>query len=429
MTKEFQLSNRLRTSVTLLLLLTPVLTNLVEHAGSTITLILTLFGIYIFYICEKKYSSRTTPISSWEKAIMGVFVLYFVFSTVFIVAHNSFNGIPIFDADIDHELRMLTFIPIYYLFIRTKPSIEAIWYSLIIAAIASGVYAFAAALATGFSDRVVGPYNPVLFGYISVALAFMSLSSYRFFYQKNKKLIILPLLGFACGLLAAFLSGTRGSVLTIPFLLIVFIFQIWPHLKIYNTKIVVGGIISVMVLLFLLFPHTRLAERFERGIEGARVYINNINCVECHEKYETAHLQLWTEALLIIKKHPFTGVGPDGYRKIVKERTENREIAPGIEIYQTPHNLYLTMLTSYGIWGFIVLMVFFLVPFASLAYSIRKNEGDENLRDIAYCGFFLIVGYMLFSMTGALFIRNILIAFYAIMLAVILSANRTAFKP
>lgn len=428
MTQKFQLSKNFRFIVILLLLLTPILMNLVEHASSGIVLLLTLTGIYAFITSGQIKGSRKSLFSSWEKAIMGVFAFYFAFVLLMNVAHNFYNDISVLKVDVDNELRMLAFLPIYYLFVVSKPQKETIWFSVIFGAIASGIYALIMSLISDFSSRVVGPYNPILFGCVSSALSFMSLYSYRYFNQEKKKLIFLPILGIAGGLLATFLSGTRGAVIAIPFLVVIFLFYIRPFLRAYNAKFLLGAIGGACIILLVLFPNTHMAERFERGIEGAKVYISNPNCFECIEQYDTAYLRLWTEAFVIIKNNPLTGVGPDGYRKAVTERVEQEQIAPGIEKLKTPHNMYLMMLTSYGAGGLLVLVVFFMVPLVGLVYTIRKYDGNAYSRDIAYCGLSLIVGYMVFSLTESLFNRNLPVAFYIVMLAAILSANKNSFK-
>jgi len=422
MIQETQIPNKLRTAVIFLVLMTPAFTNLVEHAGSIIMLFLTLLGIYTFYKQGRiEYSIR-------EKQIIWVFAAYFFFSLVMSVAHNIAGDISMFKLNIDHSIRMLSIIPIYYLFIQVRLEKKIIWYSVIAGAIASGMYALFTSIVTGFASRIIGPYNPCLFGYFSVALAFMSLSGYHFFYKKDKRLVILPLFGFMCGLLAAFFSGTRGSVVTIPFLTIVFIFQIRQHISSFNTKIVVAFIAAVFVFLLILFPHTHLSKRFLKGIDEARYFIKNHECVECIGKYDAHHLRMWMEALIIIKDHPIAGVGSKGYRKIVTARVDNHEIAPGIEIFKTPHNMYLTMLTSYGIFGLIVLLAFFLIPLSAILHAINNSRDNSDLTAISYCGIFLIAGYMLFSMTGALFIRNMLITFYIVSLSAVLSVNRPITK-
>ncbi|MGB9499826.1 MAG: O-antigen ligase family protein [Dissulfuribacterales bacterium] len=412
------MTNKLRSVVIFIILLAPASTNLVRHAGSSIMLVLTLLGIYTFFKRGRiEFSTR-------EKGIMGTFAGYFFFCLLMSAGHNLFNGISPFKWDVDHEVRMLTILPIYYLFIQAKLEREIIWYGVVAGAISSGIYALFESIATGFSSRIIGPYNPCLFGYFSVALAFMSLSGYHFFYNKNKKLIILPLLGFICGLLAAFFSGTRGSVITIPFLTLLFIFQIKRHLNHFNTKITLAAIISIFIFMLLLFPHTYLEERFKKGIDEARYYIKNHECVACIEKHEAHHLRMWIEALNIIKDHPITGVGANGYQQIVISRINNHKIASGIEDFQSPHNMYLTMLTAHGIFGLIVLLAIFLVPLSGMIYGIKNSGENSDLKDISYCGLFLIVGYILFSMTGTLFNRNMLISFYIILIAATLSVNR-----
>ncbi len=423
MTREKEISNKLRSAVIVMILLTPAFTNLIEHAGSVTMVLMTLIGVYTFYQLGRiEYSRR-------EKAIMGVFVLYFFFSLVMSAVHNFLGGISIFKWNSDHAVRMLTILPIYYLFIQTKLEQKTIWYSVVAGAVASGMYALFTSIATNFSSRIIGPYNPCLFGYFSVALSFMSLSGYHFFYEKDKKLILLPLFAFMCGLLAAFFSGTRGSVVTIPFLTVVFIFQIKRHLKEFNTRIAVSAITAIFIFLLLLFPHTTLSERFKKGVDEARYYIKNHECVECIGKYDAHHLRMWMEAMVIIKDHPAIGVGPKGYKKFVTDRINQHKIAPGIEIFDTPHNMYLSMMTSYGIFGLIVILAFYLVPLSAFLYAIRNNRNRSDLIDISYCGLFLIAGYMLFSMTGTLFIRNMLISFYIIMLSAILSIIRPAESP
>ncbi len=412
-----RLSDKISFFVAFLLVITPATTNLVEHAGSAILLLLVVTGIYGY--AKKGRVSFTKP----EKALISVFVLYFGFSLVMIILHHLFHGISLLRIDLDHESRMLAIIPIYYLFVQTRPSEQTLWNGIVAGAIATGIYALFRSIATDFSARIVGPYNPCLFGYFSVALAFMSLSGYHFYYKKNKKQVFLPLLGFTCGLLAAFFSGTRGSVLAIPVLTMVFVLQIRRHIKAVTAKIVLAAIFAVFTLLLIILPHTHLYERFQLGVAEAENFFKNYECADCFEEYQAHHLRMWMEALIIIKEHPLTGVGPKGYRRIVTHRIDTAQIAPGIEKFKTPHNMYLTMMTSYGISGFIMILAFFLVPLAGLAKAVRA-AGSDGTHDTAWCGIYLIIGYMLFSLTGTLFIRNMLISFYLIMLAAVFSQIR-----
>jgi len=135
-------------------------------------------------------------------------------------------------------------------------------------------------------------------------------------------------------------------------------------------------------------------------------------------------MRMWAQSLIILKDHYLFGVGPKGWQGRVKERVNKKEIAPGIERFQSPHNMYLAMMTSYGILGFIMLLLIFLLPLFSFSHAIKTNRDNPIIIGIAFSGLSLIFSFMLCSLTGTLFNRNIIISFYVIMLAATLSIMR-----
>jgi O-antigen ligase len=412
------LSNKIRIIINFLILLTPTLINLFKHAGSVILSLLVFFAIIVFFTTKQAAFSRH------EKLIMSSFAGYFLVCLIMSVAHNFFNQGSILQWEVDHELRMLAFAPIYYLFTKIKPKEWIFWCAILSAAILSGLYAFYVALGTHFSLRVIGPYNACLYGYLSITLAFMSLSGYRYFYEKDRKLGILPLLAFACGLLAAFLSGTRGSILAVPFLLILFLIQIYKYSKKLNLKQVIVSLCAIFIAFIFLFPSSFMLKRFNKAFDDVKYCIDNYDCVDCFKKNQAARMRMWVQSLIILKDHYLFGVGPKGWQERVKERVNKKEIAPGIERFQSPHNMYLAMMTSYGILGFIMLLLIFLLPLFSFSHAIKTNRDNPIIIGIAFSGLSLIFSFMLCSLTGTLFNRNILISFYVIMLAATLSIMR-----
>ncbi|MGM0453721.1 MAG: O-antigen ligase family protein [Thermodesulfobacteriota bacterium] len=404
-----------------LVLLLPAMTNLVEHAGSTLMSILILLGIILFF------KSGRISLYRQEKWVMGAFAGYFFICLLMHAGYMISGQIPV-EWDLDSEIRMFAFILVYYLFVQVRLKQSFLWNGMIIGAVASGLYALTIAIIYNFPNRVVGPYNPCLFGYLSVALAFMSLSGHHLFYKKKKIFILLPILAFASGLLAAFFSGTRGSIMSVPFLIILFLFQIKGRLKQANVKIVIGGVLSVFCILMIVYPYIPLSNRVERGMQDAVFFVKHLYCVDCLEKAPSARLRMWRESLLIIQDHPIFGVGPTGYQQIVTKRVQNGTISSGIEQHQSPHNMYLTMMTAYGIPGIIAILALYLCPLAVYIGVIKGNKTNENARGPAFCGLFLITGFMLFSVTDTPFIRNMLIAFYMVMNAALLSACRPFFS-
>jgi O-antigen ligase len=410
--------NRFRIIILFLILLTPTLTNLVKHAGSIMLLLFVLAGIILFFVTQRVIFFR------YEKFIMLAFAGYFLVCLIISVGHNFFNNESVFQWEVDHDLRMLAFIPIYLLFIKIQVKEWVVWYAIIFAAIISGLYAVYVAFDTHFSIRVVGPYNACLYGYISIALAFMSLSGYGYFYEKNRKLAIVPLLAFAFGLLAAFLSGTRGSMVAAPFLLVLFLIQIYKYSKKLNLKQVIVSLCAIFIVFIFLFPNSFMLKRFNKAFDDVKYCIDNYDCVDCFKKNQAARMRMWVQSLIILKDHYLFGVGPKGWQERVKERVNKKEIAPGIERFQSPHNMYLAMMTSYGILGFIALLSIFLLPLFRFSLAIKRNRDNPVIIGIAFSGLSLILSFMLCSLTGTLFNRNILISFYVIMLAATLSIMR-----
>ncbi len=414
--------NALQLIVNGIFLLIPAMTNLVEHAGSSLMTLLILLGTILFF------KSGRVSLSRQEKGVMGVFAGFFLICVVMHFGHILVKGEPL-AWKLDHEMRLLAFIPIYYLFVQIKLKPWVLWIALLSGSILTGAYALNDAWAAYAAGRVVGPYNPCIFGYLSVGLSFMSISGYYFFYRKKKAFVLFPMAAFAGGLLAAFLSGTRGSIITIPFLTLLFLIQLKRHLKESNARIIMASMAGVFIILLLLYPHSSLSKRFDRGVREARFFFQNQDCADCFATDQAHHLRMWKESLRIIKAHPIVGVGTAGYRTIVNDRIARKVIAPGIEIFQSPHNMYLTTMTAYGIPGLLGLLALYMYPMAVFAGVIKKNRGNDVITDIAFCGLFLIAGYMLFSMTGTLFNRNMLIAFYIIMNAAILSICRPYLQP
>lgn len=412
------LFNRFRIIIIFLILLTPTLTNLVKHAGSIMLLLFVLAGIILFFVTQRDIFFR------YEKFIMLAFAGYFLVCLIISVGHNFFNNESVFQWEVDHELRILAFIPIYLLFIKIKVKEWVVWYAIIFAAIISGLYAVYVAFGTHFSVRVVGPYNACLYGYISITLAFMSLSGYGYFYEKNRKLAIVPLFAFAFGLLAAFLSGTRGSMVAAPFLLVLFLVQIYKYSKGLNRKQIIASLCVIFIAFIFLFPSSFMFRRFNKAFNDAKYCIRNYDCVDCFKENQATRMRMWIESFVIIKDHYLFGVGPKGWQDRVKERVNKKEIATGIERFQSPHNMYLAMMTSYGILGFIMLLSIFLLPLFSFSLAIRRNRNNPVIIGIAFSGLSLILSFMLCSLTGTLFNRNIIISFYVIILAATLSIMR-----
>ncbi len=416
------MSKYLRIIVFLSVFLLPILCNLVEHSASTILAVLILIEIYAWK--TRKKSSGFTPS---EKNIMWSFALYFFVCVLFFLANGLFRESASFHWNLDHELRFLAFVPVYSLFHRTGLKAWTIWYGSAIAAILCGFFsiyyifdAHSAANALNVHDsltlaeamRVSCAYTPITFGQLSLAFGFMSFAGIRYFHKTHPALTILPVTALGSGILAGFLSGTRGAIIAIPFLVLIFFLQLGSFRFPWRNRIALVLAITFLSAGLYIMPGSSMDQRFRTGFTQAKAFFNG----EGTGLY-VVRLAMWTEAWKMFKEHPVCGTGKDGYNHIIEIKAAKNEVPKTIEKFYSPHNNYLTNMAAYGVSGLFILLAIFLSPFLIFIPAL-KTSGPQ--KDMAYTGIMLIVSFMLFAVTETIFYRNINISIYIILTAAIL---------
>ncbi|RPJ79130.1 MAG: O-antigen ligase domain-containing protein, partial [Deltaproteobacteria bacterium] len=230
-----------------IVLVFPILSNLLEHSCTVMTILFTLFGLPLCFSRAKR-----PFISSQEKKIMWAFASYF-FVYLFSFTINGFLG-NLEDLRIkfiEHQFRLLFIIPVFFLFWKTRLPIRIMWYSFILGSLISGIYAIASVIFLYPGERVSGSYHSIAFGDLSLTLAFMSLAGVHFFQQeKNFFRAISPWVAFFLGLTASILSGTRGAWIAIPVLLIITMVQYYRDLRFRTWMGITIGIFLVAIILY-----------------------------------------------------------------------------------------------------------------------------------------------------------------------------------
>lgn len=415
--------NYLRIIVFLSVFLLPVLCNLAEHSASAVLVVLVLIEIYA-WITRKKIP----PVSPAEKYIMWSFALYFFICVFFFLANGFLRESASFHWNLDHELRFLAFVPIYFLFQRTGLKPWTIWYGSSVAAILCGLFSIyylygiysstdAAnihnSLTFAEAMRVSGAYNPITFGQLSLAFGAMSFCGIRYFHKAHPALMLLPLAALISGIMVSFLSGTRGAIIVIPFLTLVFFIQLGSFRHPWRKRIAL--ILSVAFLSSGLYfmPGSTMDQRVRAGLTQAKAFFNG----EGTGQY-VVRLAMWSEAWKMITAHPVCGNGKEGYNAIIEAKAAKNEIPKAIERFSSPHNNYLTNMVSYGITGLLMLLALFLSP---LFVFIPAARAQWPQNDMAYTGIILVVSFMLFAVTETIFYRNININVYTILTAAVLN--------
>ena len=395
--------NYIRVLTYALIFLLPAFSNLVEHGGSIIYTLLVLFGIVAWL------NRKTRPVfSKQEKIIMAAFAGYFLVCFIFFLGYGLLSEQITLDWDLDHEIRFLGFLPIYYLLIYwTGMKDWVFWYGLAAGAICSIGYAIWQAYIIQIGGRVAGPYYAIGFGDLALVYGFMTFSGLRYFYRRHPMLVIIPAIALGGGILAAFLSGTLGAVLAVPALTVLFLIQLGGFSRPWRYRLITMIMIGVAVVVYYQMAGVPIPDRVHSEMKEARMFFDGRqNELKGEQAYR---LRVWNEAISIYKENPILGVGKDQYKTRVHAKTR-------IDCSHL-HNMFLEYLVIYGIFGLLLFAVN-LVPLCMLVSVISKTKA-ARVKDFAYAGLNLALGFTIFSMTECIFYRNIFISAYIILIAVI----------
>ncbi len=420
-----------------LVFLYPLLALVVDHGGSTIYSLLALLGLGL-----ATFQHRKKPLGRDEKWLFFSVVIFVAAAVVSVllgdnIAHG-FGKLRTF-------AKLLLLIPVYLLLRRITLPQSVYWYGLACGAIISGVVAIYEVILTAHSawnhwGRASGATHPILFGNLSLMMGVMAFAGPGYFRARNKWMIILPIVAILCGLLASFLSGSRGGWLAMPALLVIVFWYVRSYLSRWQMISSVALVIMLPLLVYLL-PNSNFAPRIDSTINNLKLYdaqtpiddsaratsegtrINNLKLYDAQTPIaqtpiddsaratsEGTRLEMWQASWTIFKKNPILGVGWGNYQNHAKALLSSGERHRSA-VSNHPHNEYFSVLASGGLLGLVALLVLFFIP-AKLFFAAMKNQ-NPALQQLGLSGLLLVVGYMHFALSEAIFERSLPINFYA----------------
>ncbi len=391
------------------MLLFPLATLLVEQAATVSLLLLALLGV-LFTLTGR---DPRTPLSRDEKLLLFSMVFFVAIAVLaYLLGEINYLGFK----KLGRYLRFLLLIPIY-LVVRRMPYGEGVWWTgLALGGISAGVFALFALL-TGdepalFEMHLRGISSIVLFGDLSLVMAFMSLGGLGFFRRRAPWLVMLPAAGFLFGFLATFLSGARGAWIAMPALALLLVWYL-AHGRGARVRWLMLAGVAVFATAAYLIPQTGVAERLAMLAEDLRLVMRG----EETTGSIGLRLAMWPIALDAFLRDPLFGVGVGGYASVLREWVEAGFAPPYLLRFDHPHNEYLSVLADRGLAGLLALLLVFGIPLMHFLWGVRHS--DRDIRGLSYAGIVLIVGFMHFGLTEAIFDRTMPITFYVFCLAVI----------
>ena len=358
-----------------------------------------------------------TALEKDEKLFLFAISLFFAVALVAVIfGEDPSQGVH----KLSKFLRFLLVIPIYFLFRKVKISESVFWYGIVCGAILSGLMAiYEATIGPVYQfrwDQVAGATHPILFGDIALTMGVISMLGIRHYRAINSKLIILPIAGLLLGLIASFLSGSRGSWVALPIFIILLIWFIRAYLP-RKLVVAVGVVLVILPIASYMTPGLHVAKRVDDAFEQLSNYRDSGINSHARDTSVGTRLEMWQAALTIFKENPVLGVGWGGYQPNAKKLVEQGLRNPAAAAWGHPHNEYFSVMASSGMVGLVALLILFLAPLRNFIHAIKW--GSDSSRALGMAGVIIVTGYMVFALTEAIFERDLPIGFYAFMLAFI----------
>jgi len=396
---EAHLNKRYSSFVISLLILFPVLINSVKILSNFILLILVFLGAYIA-INEKKNPFKIQELKVFSWLTFG----YFCVMLLSVLIADGFN------AEFSHLGRKVHFL--------LAPLIALAMYQVhfpirnLLLTIKAGLIIIGIIVITQFllgSNRPSGMINANIFGDIAVVMLFLSVV--QVFNEKPKEQVI-TFIATMAGVVAIFLSGSRGSWLSFIILSIVFIFLIYKPFLMGNKKR------QSFVALFFVILFSFIGTQTDAGKKITDAIVNIQSWGNGNQTYTSSgiRMEMWKSSLEAAKQSPWLGYG---------YRNSNTEVAKFVDSHSKTvaafthlHNEYLTNLLAAGILGLLALLSLLFVP----VLIFFKNLKNTEVYYYSSMGILLCIGYATFGFTHIAFGEEHVNAVYVFFLALLLPA-------
>ena len=215
----------------------------------------------------------------------------------------------------------------------------------------------------------------------------------------NKVISFILLIASLVGFYGSLLSVTRGAWLAYAFMIVIWLFYIFKKSISEFRSIFSTPVIARLLLAVLVFYGVSQTDQYQVLQSRTTGTINNLS----ENDYNSAtgnRLDIYQDAFKVIKQHPF-GIGTNNFLAIEQSNGKN---------YKHAHNELINLWVENGIQGVIALLL--LLGYAFKIFYKHLKHPNDLVSVYAASGLMLIVSYMIFGFSQAVFSHHQTIIFF-----------------
>lgn len=273
--------------------------------------------------------------------------------------------------------------------------------------------------ASGGESRPEPPFaTAITFGNLALLMGLCSWLSLGWRLTRSRLEPAFKVVAGACGLYASLISQSRGGWLALPAVVVVLLLLWRGH---WRMKIV--GAACCVALLGGIYAGSDMVQQ-RVALAGAE--LNEHLRGHTTESSIGLRLQFWAASLDMFAQNPLTGVGTQNVRAGFEARARAGELHPTAAEFTHSHNDMLWAMAALGVPGMLALAAVYLVPLLGFVRAARRP--DARRRVAGFMGATVVVSYMVFGLTEAMFALTMNTAFYAGMTAILYALCRTSHR-
>ena len=314
---------------------------------------------------------------------------------------------------LEKPLRMFCAVSALMVVLAAAPPHRALYWGVVVGAVGACLLVGHQRLFLGI-DRPGGLINAVIFGDMALCLGLVALAAAIDVSQGARQTPWL-VLGALTGLLASFMSGTRGVWVGLGLASLLLVRHVFIMRSTRMRMLLFAGLALVAAL--YLVPSSGMQARVAQGFDDVRAWNSG------GEKFTNVgiRLELWKAAGMLIAERPLFGRDPALAHARMKEyvaegRLDDVALAP-LHL----HNDALDALVSGGVPGLLAWLGILVAPFVFFAREARQAAGRQPPRyALALAGMLIPLSYFGFSLTDTMFWSVKPSMFYALMVFILM---------